>query len=59
MPAIDIVDFGGDYAETYNGVCSCGHVTQVSAQKNDAPEYMVTFFVRCVCGESVEMCIPK
>lgn len=55
---IDIHDFGGWFAQTYQEKCVCGNITEVSSQNDDNTEYQISVFVKCQCGESVEFLLP-
>ena len=56
---LDMYDFGGDFAQTYEETCDkCGKILQVSAQKDDFPEYYTHIYVMCECGESTPFELP-
>ena len=59
MPEKHVYDFGSKYAQTYTEVCpGCGKQFQVSAQRDQSPEYITDVFVKCDCGESVQFNLP-
>jgi hypothetical protein len=55
---IDIYDFGGFAAQTYQETCQCGKVIEVSTQQDTRPEYQTEIYVRCSCGKSVGFLLP-
>ena len=52
------MDFDSEYSETTAETCKCGRVIEVSGQKDNCPEYVITIYVRCACGLSVEFNLP-
>jgi hypothetical protein len=55
----DLYDFGSEYAQTYTAVCPrCAAEVEVSAQRDEDPEYYTEVHVRCPCGGSVSFSLP-
>lgn len=53
-----LYDFGAKCAQTYTHKCECGHIVEVSTQKDNCPEYYTEVVVRCPCGKSVKFDLP-
>lgn len=58
MKEIQMYDFNGEFAQTYQEKCDCGETLEVSTQVDRHPEYYTEIYIKCKCGKSVSFSLP-